>query len=218
MGRAARRGIAHLTAQAEPGGDEAGHGRWMMAKTHSSIATDSAEELRNVIGDDATATFEDDPKFVESDPTGTASSENVEVQRAEDDTEDSDEEETELEDEDLEDEGAEDEDLDDEEEEDEDEEEEDDEVEDDDEDDEEDDDEEAALTSPELMHARGSDEEPADDDAGDVDMGVDEDEAEEDDDLDTDRVVDAALRMSALVTLTAELAQAAQARGGAEAR
>jgi hypothetical protein len=62
-----------------------------MTKTHSSIATDSAE-LSRLVGDDSTATFEDDPKFVDANPGGDGSSENVEEQRAEDDTEDSDEE------------------------------------------------------------------------------------------------------------------------------
>jgi hypothetical protein len=63
-----------------------------------AIATDSAAELNKIIGDDATATFESDPKFIDADPTGTASSENVAVQRDTDDTEDSEEEEEELED------------------------------------------------------------------------------------------------------------------------
>jgi hypothetical protein len=63
-----------------------------MTKTHSSIATDSEAELRNVIGDDATATFEEDPTFIDSNPTESASSQNVAVQRDEDDTEDSEEE------------------------------------------------------------------------------------------------------------------------------
>ncbi len=82
-----------------------------MTKTHSSIATDSAEELRALIGDDATATFESDPKFTESSPTANASTESVVVQRDTDDTADSEEEiidsedeEDELDDEDIEDE------------------------------------------------------------------------------------------------------------------
>jgi ribonuclease E len=66
--------------------------------TQTPIATDSAAEMNEIIGDDATATFENDPKFIDSDPTGTASSENVEVQRDTDDTEDSEEEDDELED------------------------------------------------------------------------------------------------------------------------
>ncbi len=44
-------------------------------------ATDSAAELRPLIGDDSTATFENDPTFVDSNPTGSASSENLEEQR-----------------------------------------------------------------------------------------------------------------------------------------
>ena len=60
-------------------------------------ATDSARDLRNLVGDDATADFESDPKFVDSNPTAEASSENLAVQRDTDDEEDSDDE---LEDED----------------------------------------------------------------------------------------------------------------------
>jgi len=80
-------------------------GRWTPApketqmanaiKTHSSIATDSEAELRRVLGEDATSTFEDDPKFINSNPAAAGSSQNVAVQRDEDDTEDSDEEEDE---------------------------------------------------------------------------------------------------------------------------
>jgi hypothetical protein len=39
--------------------------------------TDSARELREIAGDDATATFEADPKFIDSNPADTASSENL---------------------------------------------------------------------------------------------------------------------------------------------
>lgn len=85
-------------------------------KTHSSIATDSEAELRRVIGEDATSTFEDDPKFVDSNPAAEGSSQNVALQRDEDDTEDSDEEDDELEEEDEEDDEDEDEDDDEEEE------------------------------------------------------------------------------------------------------
>jgi hypothetical protein len=63
-----------------------------MAVTKTPIAPDSAAELHGLIGDDATATFESDPKFIDSDPTDNASSENIEVQRDTDDTEDSEEE------------------------------------------------------------------------------------------------------------------------------
>ncbi len=72
-------------------------------KTHSSIATDSEMELRRVIGEDSTSTIEDDPKFVDSNPAAEGSSQNVAVQRDEDDTEDSEEEEDELDEEDEED-------------------------------------------------------------------------------------------------------------------
>ena len=74
-----------------------------MAKTHSSIATDSAAELRALLGDDATSTFESEPNFIESDPTANASTESVVVQRDTDDTADCEEEieDAELEDEDV---------------------------------------------------------------------------------------------------------------------
>jgi len=78
-----------------------------MTKTHSSIATDSEEDLRRVIGEDSTATFESDPNFIASDPTANASTESVVVQRDTDDTEDSEEE---LEESDLDEEESEDED------------------------------------------------------------------------------------------------------------
>jgi hypothetical protein len=54
--------------------------------------TDSEADLRPLIGDDATATFESDPKFVDANPGADGSSENVEEQRDTDDTEDSEEE------------------------------------------------------------------------------------------------------------------------------
>jgi hypothetical protein len=60
-------------------------------------ATDSARDLRNLVGDGVTADFESDPKFVDSNPTADASSENLAVLRDTDDEEDSDDE---LEDED----------------------------------------------------------------------------------------------------------------------
>jgi hypothetical protein len=66
-----------------------------MAVNKTPIATDSAAELREVIGDDASATFESDPNFVNSNPTADASSEHVEL-RDTDDMEDSDEEEDEA--------------------------------------------------------------------------------------------------------------------------
>ncbi len=64
-----------------------------MTKTHRTILTDSEADLRPLIGDDATATFENDPKFVEANPGAAGSSENVEEQRDTDDTADSEEEE-----------------------------------------------------------------------------------------------------------------------------
>jgi hypothetical protein len=62
-----------------------------MAVTKTSIASDSAAELRGLVGDDATAAFESDPKFIDSNPTDRASSEHVAL-RDTDDTEDSEEE------------------------------------------------------------------------------------------------------------------------------
>jgi hypothetical protein len=85
-----------------------------MARTHSSIAIDSAAELEELVGNDATATIESDPKFMDTVGTETASSENVEVQRDTDDTEDSEEEEVDDEDDDEIDEDEIDEDVDDE--------------------------------------------------------------------------------------------------------
>ncbi len=62
-------------------------------------ATDSARDLRNLVGDDVTADFETDPKFVDSNPTADASSENLALR----DTDDEEESDDELEDEDDED-------------------------------------------------------------------------------------------------------------------
>ncbi len=87
-------------------------------------ATDSARNLRNLVGDDVTADFETDPKFVDSNPSANASSENLAALRDTDDEEESDDE---LEDE-----------------------EDDDELEDDEDDDEEDEEEEAELTDDET--------------------------------------------------------------------
>lgn len=42
-------------------------------------ATDSASALHELIGDDSTATFENDPTFVGSDPTADSSSENLQT-------------------------------------------------------------------------------------------------------------------------------------------
>jgi hypothetical protein len=117
-----------------------------MLEMKSTPATDSARELRKIAGDDATAEFENDPKFIDSNPTGSASSENLAVQRDTDDTEDS-EEEVETEDEDEDDEDVEDEDEEVEDEEDEEEDEDDEDEEEDDEDIEDDEDEVGALAA-----------------------------------------------------------------------
>jgi hypothetical protein len=70
-------------------------------------ATDSARDLHNLVHDDVTADFENDPKFVDSNPTANASSENLAEMRDTDDEEESDDE---LEDEDEDDDDLEDED------------------------------------------------------------------------------------------------------------
>lgn len=125
-----------------------------MATNQDLPATDSAAVLHELVGDDATASFENDPKFVESNPTESASSENLqtgadrkEIQAqpsletrvaAEDDDDEEDDDEDLDDDDEDDDEDLDDEDLDDED----DEEDDDDEFEDDDDDDEEDEDEE----------------------------------------------------------------------------
>jgi len=55
-------------------------------------ATDSARDLRNLVHDDATADFESDPKFIDSNPTADASTENLAALRDTDDEEESDDE------------------------------------------------------------------------------------------------------------------------------
>jgi len=60
-------------------------------------ATDSARDLHNLVHDYVTADFETDPKFVDSNPTANASSENLAALR---DTDDEEESHDELEDED----------------------------------------------------------------------------------------------------------------------
>ena len=80
-------------------------------------ATDSATALHELIGDDSTATFENDPTFVGSTPTVDGSSENLQTRsdrkdiqsqpsvqlRDSDDTEDEDDEDDEEDDDDFED-------------------------------------------------------------------------------------------------------------------
>jgi len=193
-----------------------------MAVIKTPLAPDSAAELHDLIGEDATAMFENDPKFIDSDPTSGASSENVLVQRDTDDTEDSeDEEEEELDEEDEEF----DEEEEDEEEEDEDEDEEEDEEED--EDDFDSDEEEEGIGAIAIL-ATGStnlrgpvvngntsveSELEEDDDAGDETVDRDEyvieggdDGSDGSDSPQIDRAIDAALRMSALVAVTSQYA------------
>jgi|GEM_PF-3959079 len=68
----------------------------MASSSRNSPATDNASTLRDLVGDDTTATFEDDPKFIDSNPTDTASSENLSAaaddEPDEDDLEDDDDE------------------------------------------------------------------------------------------------------------------------------
>jgi hypothetical protein len=169
-----------------------------MAVNEIPIATDSAAELHELIGDDATATFESDPNFVGSNPTADASSDHIEL-RDTDDMEDSDEEEDEA--------GLEDED----EEEDEDDDEEDEEEDDDEfEDDEEDDDPDVLRTAePTNVHGPGKHSrtdiekelEEMEDEVGEenVDEAPESDEEEEEGEerRHADRAIDEALRMSA---------------------
>jgi hypothetical protein len=67
---------------------------------HINLATDSATTLRPLTGDDATATFENDPRFAGSDPAAFASSENLNVAGVEEDEDDFDDEEEDEDDED----------------------------------------------------------------------------------------------------------------------
>jgi uncharacterized protein YhaN len=163
-----------------------------MARTHSSIATDSEEALRSVVGPDATATVEVDPNFADANPTSTASSENIAVQRDTDDLEDSDEEITEADDEDAEDE--------------EDEDEEDEEEDDEDEAEGEDEEEEEAVAAYQTKTFDDLGEE--DDDAGDVEPGLDDEDGSEDDELDTDQVTDAALGLAPILRMAAAIRMA----------
>lgn len=172
-----------------------------MAVNKTPIASDSAAELHHLIGDDASATFESDPKFVDSNPTGSASSEHLTL-RDTDDTEDSEEEEVEEE---------EDEDEEDDEDEDEDEDEdidEEDEDEDGDLEDEEDDDADEVLKAAEPVNVHGAgkrsrkdveDElnEMEDESTEDVTSTPEEAEEREEEELQKDRAIDEALRISA---------------------
>jgi hypothetical protein len=174
-----------------------------MAANKIPVATDSAEELRGLIGDDATATFESDPKFVESNPTESASSENIAL-RDTDDTEESEEEDDELDEDELDDDDEDvDEDEDDEEEGDEDE----DDLDDADEADNDDADEVRRTAEPVDVHGPGKhsradiekeleemEEETGDDEV--VEIPEDAEDGEEG--LHAERAIDEALRMSAI--------------------
>jgi hypothetical protein len=180
-----------------------------MAVIKTPLAMDSAAVLHELIGEDATAMFENDPKFIDSDPTSGSSSENVVLQRDTDDTEDSEEEEEEEEEEEF----------------DEEEEEEDEEEDDFDSDEEEEEIGAIAILASGSTNLRGPvvngntsveselEELEQDDDAGDGTVDEDEYVIEGGDDgsggsdsPQTDRVIDAALRMSALAAVTSEYA------------
>jgi len=176
-----------------------------MAVIKTPLAMDSAAVLHELIGEDATAMFENDPKFIDSDPTSGSSSENVVLQRDTDDTEDSEEEEEE-EDEEF----------------DEEEEEEDEEEDDFDSDEEEEEIGAIAILASGSTNLRGpvvngntsvESELEQDDDAGDGTVDEDEyvieggeDGSGGSDSPQTDHVIDAALRMSALAAVTSEYA------------
>ena len=180
-----------------------------MAATKTPIATDSAAALHGLIGDDATAMFESDLKFIESNPAGRASSQHIEL-RDTDDTEDSEEEEDEFEDEEDEDEED-------------DEDDEDEEYEDDEDDDDDDDDGEGVLRATGSTNVRGpvkngktdveaeledmeeEDRSGAESIEEDVEAGVNSDGSGSDNPQ-VDRAIDAALRMSALTVVAAGFA------------
>ena len=58
----------------------------MASSSQNRPATDSAQTLRELVGNDPTATFEDDPTFVNSNPAYSASSENLGAATEGDDT------------------------------------------------------------------------------------------------------------------------------------
>lgn len=182
-----------------------------MAANKTPIATDSAEELRGLVGDDASATFESNPNFVRSNPTESASSDHLAL-RGTDDTADSEEEDEEADEDDEldDDELDEDEDIDeDEEEEDEDDEDEDDEDEDDDDPDDEDEDDDAdevlQAAEPVDVHGPGKHSredieeelEEMEEEEGDEE-GVESPEEEDEESQHAQRAIDEALRMSAI--------------------
>lgn len=154
-----------------------------MPSTKTLPVTDDAATLRDLTGDDATATFEDDPNFENSNPGGGASSENVAVQRDTDDLEDSDEEE---EDADLDDDELEDDELDEDE---------------DDEDEYEDDDEEDSDED---------EDDSEDDDLDDEDLDLDD--ADDEDDTDEVAAAGAVMRADGLLGQEDEQEDAAKHR------
>lgn len=170
-----------------------------MATTKNPVSTDSDATLRDLIGDDASATFESGENFIDSDG-GASGSRNHFMLRDTDDTADSEEEEEEE----FEDDDGEDEEDDDE----------------DEEDDEEDDDEETdndvlQMAEPINVHGPGKHDradieeelEEMEQETGEEDEAESIDEAEPDsDDPKVDRGIDAALRMSVLVAVGSEFA------------
>jgi hypothetical protein len=173
-----------------------------MATTKNVISADSGATLRDLIGDDATATFESDPNFIDSDGSASGSSNHVTL-RDTDDTEDSEEEEDEAFEDDDEDEEEDDE--------------EEDEDEEDDDEDEDDDGEEVdsdvlQMAEPINVHGPGKhDRADIEEELEEMEEETGEDEAEsveetepEDDDPKVDRGIDAALRMSVLAVVGSE--------------
>jgi hypothetical protein len=174
--------------------------RYSMAATKTPVSFDSAATLRDLIGDDASATFESDPNFIGSNDSTGGSSKHLTL-RDTDDTEDSDEEDEEFEEED-----------------------EDEEDEDDDEDEEDDEAEVGSevlrMAEPINVHGPGKNRridieeelEEMEDEGGVEDDAESVEETEPDsDDPKVDRGIDAALRMRALAAV--ESGFAASLRG-----
>jgi hypothetical protein len=203
-----------------PEGESAEQRRYFMAANKTPVASDSAASfdsaarLRDLIGEDASATFESDPNFIDSNPGNDGSSDNLTL-RDTDDTEDSEEEDEEFEEEDDDsgEDGEEEEDDDSDEEED----------EDDEEEDEEDDDAEigsGVLRMAEPInvhgpgkHSRNDIEEELEEmeEEGGVEDDAESDDAEsveetDDDDPKIDRGIDAALRMGTRAGTASEFA------------
>jgi hypothetical protein len=176
-----------------------------MATSKNPVSSDSDATLRDLIGEDASATFESDPNFIESEAGAHGSSNHVAL-RDTDDTEDSEEEEDEAFEDDEDEEAEEEEDEDD------DEDEEDDEDEDE---DEETDNDVLRMAEPTNVHGPGKHDradieeelEEMEEETGEPDEAESVEETEEDDDDPrVERGIDAALRMSALVAVGSEFA------------